>query len=152
MTRGRTYNLDMFGGVIAVRHDRDDINTIHDLKDKVIAAGGIRTAMGGQLQIYEMLRAGMSYVNDPKQVIFTRDQEAVVLGVLNGRYDVGFVRTAQIDYTQDENGNYLDPSLFKILEPQTHILDDGEIFPFLHSTDISREFVFASIAGLAGDV
>jgi hypothetical protein len=68
----------MYGGVIAVREDRDDISSIADLKDKVIAAGGIVDLMSGQMQIYEMFKAGMSYVNDPKQVIFTGNQEDIV--------------------------------------------------------------------------
>jgi len=48
--------VDVYGGVIAVRADRKDINDIEDLKDKVIGAGAIVDLMGGQMQIYEMFR------------------------------------------------------------------------------------------------
>ena len=150
--RGRVVDLDMYGGVIAVRHDRDDISSIADLKDKVIAAGGIVDLMSGQMQIYEMFRAGMSYVNDPKQVIFTGNQEDIVLGVLSGRYDVGFLRTDVIESTKDENGDFVDPTFFKILEPKIHILEDGELFPFLHSTEIFPEWPVAALPGVPGDV
>lgn len=151
-TRGQTFDLDVYGGVIAVRHDRDDINTLQDLKDKVIGAGNIIDLMGGQMQIYEMFNAGMSYVNDPKQFVFTKNQEDVVLGVLSGRFDVGFIRTDQIELTQDSNGDFVDPDLFKILEPKIHILETGELFPFLHSTEIFPEWPLAALPGVPADV
>ena len=62
------------GGVIMTRADNTKVNTIQDLKDKVIAAGSISVLMSAQLQFYIMQRAGLSYVNDPKQVVFTGNQ------------------------------------------------------------------------------
>ena len=150
--RGRTYDLDVYGGVIAVRDDNDKINSIADLKNHIIGAGAIIDLMGGQLQIFEMEQAGMSYVNDPKQVIFTMDQAEVVRGVLSGRFDVGFVRTDQIALTQDEDGNSIDPDRFKILEPKTYVMESGELFPFLHSTDVFPEWPLAALLSVPADV
>lgn len=39
--RGHSYELDVFGGVIFTRAGNDEINTILDLKDKIIGAGSI---------------------------------------------------------------------------------------------------------------
>lgn len=75
--------------------ENDEINNIHDLKDKIIAAGGISMIMAAQLQFYHMEVAGMSYVMDPKQVVFTGNQVDVVQGVLDRKFDVGFVRTGK---------------------------------------------------------
>ncbi len=150
--RGQTFDLDVYGGVIAVRHDNTEINTITDLKDKIIGAGAIVDFMGGQLQVYEMGRAGMSYVNDPKQVVFTKDQARVVRGILDGTFDVGFIRTGQIEMTEDENGQLVDPDLFKIIEPKIFVMESGELFPFLHSTDIFPEWSFASLPSVPTDV
>jgi len=91
------------------------------------------------MQIYEMIRAGLSYVNDPKQMLFTKDQIDVVHGVLSGRFDVGFIRTHQIELTRDENGELVNPDLFKIIEPKIYVMDSGDLFPFLHSTSIFPE-------------
>ena len=132
--RGHTYELDVFGGVIAARADNDDVNTITDLKGKIIAGGSISMIMAAQLQFYEMEKAGMSYVMDPKQVVFTGNQFDVVNGLLDGAFDAGFVRTDTIERTVDANGNPVDPDLFKVIDPNIHILDDGNLFPFLHST------------------
>lgn len=37
--RGRMYDLDVYGGVMIVRADNDDVNEIEDFRDKVIGAG-----------------------------------------------------------------------------------------------------------------
>mmetsp|Transcript_666 Transcript_666/g.1068 ORF Transcript_666/g.1068 Transcript_666/m.1068 type:complete len:98 (+) Transcript_666:1421-1714(+) len=55
----------------------------------------------GQIQFREMIIRGMSYINDPKQVVLTGDQGEIVNGVLYGDFDVGFVRTDQIECTKD---------------------------------------------------
>lgn len=104
------------------------------------------------MQIYEMGRAGLSYVNDPKQVVFTDNQYDIVNGVLDGIYDVGFVRTNQIEITTDSAGEFLDPDLFKVIDPKIFVMDDGELFPFLHSTDILPEWPFSSLMTVPEDV
>jgi ABC-type amino acid transport substrate-binding protein len=48
--RGTTYELNVYGGVIATRADRKDINGIEDLRDKIIGAGSITGALS---QIFE---------------------------------------------------------------------------------------------------
>lgn len=76
--RGHSYDLDVYGGVMFARANNDAVNSIMDLKDKVIGAGGISMIMAAQLQFYEMEMAGLSYVMDPKQVVFTGNQYDVV--------------------------------------------------------------------------
>ena len=132
---GQVYALKKFGGVIAARADRDDINSIHDLKGKVIAAASISGLGSGQMQFLEMQRAGMSYINDPKQLVFTSNQGKVVNGVLSGDFDVGFVRTDQLERSKDADGNPVNVSDFKIIEPRTNFID-GEQFPFTASTPL----------------
>ena len=65
---GNTYDLKKFGGVIATLQDRDDINTITDLKDKIIAAASISGLGSGQMQFREMVENGMNYL-DRKSVV-----------------------------------------------------------------------------------
>ena len=47
--RDKTYDLDVYGGVIAVRADNKEINNLADLKDKVIGAGAIVVRSHGYL-------------------------------------------------------------------------------------------------------
>ena len=85
--RGHIYDLDVFGGVMFTRADNDDINSIADFKDKIIGAGSIAQIMAGQMQFYVMQKAGVSYVNDPAQVVFAYNQLDVVNGVLDGQFE-----------------------------------------------------------------
>lgn len=112
---------------IGVNHDVRDIN---DLKDKFIGAGAISHLMAAQLQFYEMGRAGISYVMDPKQVVFVGDQDIVVHSVINGELYMGFVHTDQIERTKDRNGNAISTDLFKVIQPNIYVLEDGTLFFF----------------------
>jgi len=49
--RDKVFDLDVYGGVIAVRADNKEVNQLSDLKDKIIAAGAIVDLMGGQMQV-----------------------------------------------------------------------------------------------------
>ena len=122
-----------------------EIETIADLKGKVIGAQAFSDFAGAQAQFYAMHRKGVEFITDPKQIIFTENNEDIVLGVLDGRWDVGFVRTGQVERTIDpRTGDPVDPDLLKTLNPNIHVMDDGEIFPFLHSTPVFPEWPFFS--------
>ena len=54
-----------------VRSDNREINSVADLKDKVIGAQNFFDFAGGQAQFYVMYKNGVDFVVDPKQVIFT---------------------------------------------------------------------------------
>lgn len=72
---------------------------------------------------------------------FLGNSEETVRGVLDGRWDVGFVRTGLLERTVDPaTGDIVDSDLVKVLDPQFHVLDDGELFPFLHSTAVFPEW------------
>ena len=71
---------------------------------------------------------------------------------MDGEFDIGFVRTDEIERSKDVYGNTIDPELFKIIEPKIFVLDDGELFPFLHSTDIYPEWPVAAMGYVAKDV
>ncbi|KAG7351597.1 adenylate and guanylate cyclase catalytic domain containing protein [Nitzschia inconspicua] len=150
--RNQVFDLDVYAGVIATRADNNEIRTIADLKDRIIGAGSIIDLMGGQMQIYEMAKNGLSYVNDPQQVIFMTDQDRVVESILNGRIDAGFIRTNQIELSKDKDGNHLSIDRFKVIDPKVHVLENGELFPFLHSTDMFPEWPFAALSSVPQDV
>lgn len=106
-SRGYQYDLDVYGGVIFTKAENKDINRIQDLKGRTIGAGAITAMGGGQTQLYEMVKHGLSYVADPKQVIFTKDESLIVQGLLDGEFEVGFARTDQIERHTDENGDHI---------------------------------------------
>ena len=124
--------------ILANNHE---IKSIADLKGKVIGAQAFSDFAGAQAQFYAMYRAGLNFVTDPEQVIFTENNEDTILGVLDGRWDVGFVRTGQIERTIDPStGKIIHPDLLKVISTNIHIMDNGELFPFLHSTPAFPEW------------
>ena len=126
--------------VLASNHD---IKSIEDLKGKVIGAQSFSDFAGAQAQFYSMFRNGVDFITDPEQVIFTGNNEDTILGVLDGRWDVGFVRTGQAERTLDPNtGKLIDPSLLKVISANIHVMDNGELFPFLSSTPAFPEWPF----------
>lgn len=148
---GNTYTLEKFAGVIAARADNEEVNSLADLKGRVVASAAISSFGGGQMQFREVQNAGMSYINDPKQVVFTGNQGQIVNGVLSGKFDIGFIRTDQIQRTKDENGELVDPNLLKVLEPKPNMLD-GAPFPFIASTQLYPEWNLAAMNFVASDV
>jgi hypothetical protein len=49
----------------------NEINSVADIKDKVVGAQGFSDFSGAQAQFYVMYQNGLDFVVDPKQVIFT---------------------------------------------------------------------------------
>lgn len=65
--------------------------------------------------------------------------------MLDGRWDVGFVRTGQVEQTLDPLTNeHIDPNLLKVLDPKIQIMTNGDLFPFLHSTPLFPEWPLAA--------
>ena len=85
-------------------------------------------------------------------MVFTSNQGKVVNGVLNGEFDVGFVRTDQIERSKDSNGTAIDPNLFEILNVQPNLTIEGEPFPFEASTPLYPEWNIASLSHVPVDV
>ena len=64
---------------------------------------------------------------------------------MDGRWDVGFVRTGQIERTTNPTtGKLVNRDLLKVIAPRIHVMDNGELFPFLHSTPVFPEWPFAA--------
>eukprot|EP00980_Cylindrotheca_fusiformis_P023386 scaffold10429_cov126-Cylindrotheca_fusiformis.AAC.17 len=140
-SRGRPYELDIFAGTMIALATNERVNDVEDLKDKVIGAQAFSDFAGAQAQFYVMGKNGLDFVVDPKQVVFTGNNDDTVQGVLDGSWDVGFVRTGHVERTIDPStGKLVDPILFKVLDPRIHIMDGGELFPFLHSTPVFPEW------------
>jgi serine/threonine protein kinase len=142
----KVYLLTKFGGVIFARADNDEINEIEDIRGKIVACADISGLGSGQMQFRLLEQKGVAYLQDPKQIIFTADQNLVVIGVLEGKYDVGFVRTDQIERTVNNvTGELIDKTKLKIINGAFPMLD-GEAFPFESSTILYPEWNVGSLS------
>ncbi|MEX8513744.1 MAG: diguanylate cyclase [Leptothrix ochracea] len=89
--------LSVFGGVIVVRADRHDLQTIRDLKEHRVAAV-TRSSFGGFMaQAFEAEQVGLSYDHDFTVEFVGTPHDAVIREVMAGRADAGFVRTGVVE-------------------------------------------------------
>jgi diguanylate cyclase (GGDEF)-like protein len=121
--------MTVFGCVIFCRANRQEIQTIHDLKGKTFMAvdagslGGWRAAWG-ELKVHRI-----DPFRDFKSVSFDGNHERVVMDVLNGLADAGSIRTRTIELMVARG---------KIRREDIRIINEKKYygFPFLVSTPL----------------
>lgn len=115
-----------FGGVIFSRADRGDINTIDDLKGRSLMAVNENSLGGFHMAWGELQSHNIDPYKDLSKLTFGGTHDAVVHAVLNGRTDVGTVRTDTLERMAQEG--QINLSDFKLISH--HILGDKADFPF----------------------
>ncbi|MBD3669983.1 MAG: sensor histidine kinase [Gammaproteobacteria bacterium] len=135
LRQGKPYS--QFGSVIFTRHDRDDINTIKDIKGKHFMSVS-KSAFGGWRMAWkEMLEQGVDPYRDFESIRYGRGlQQNVVYAVLAGEVDAGSVRTDMLEGMAKEGEINL--SDIKILNAK-----DIPEFPFHLSTRLYPEWPLA---------
>jgi serine/threonine protein kinase len=99
------------------------------------------------MQFRELQDIGIDPFNDLKQLIFTGVQQKVVDGVLDGKFQAGFVRTDQLERSIDIRTNKpLDLSAIKFIGLRNDTKETGDEFPFPRSTRLYPEWNFASFS------
>lgn len=87
-----------FAGVMFTRADNEQVNTIADMRGKVLEASSISIPGAGLLQWQEMRNNHVDMFTDSAQIRFVGDdQSKIVHNVLNNLVDVGFVRSGYIE-------------------------------------------------------
>lgn len=143
--RDGSHALDRFGGVIFVRHDRDDIKQLADLRGKTIATSSTGSLGSYQMQAFELARAGVHLPADGKLLVTGQPQDLAVAEVLSGHADAGFVRTGVLEAMAREGK--LPADRLKIIGP--HQVAD---FPFQLSTRLFPEWPVAAMPGVAAGI
>lgn len=130
------HKLANFGGVIFTLNVNTQINSLGDLTGKRIAAVTINSLGGYQMQAFELFEAGIP-LPDQKNLLFTgMPHDLVVNAVLDGRADVGFVRSGILE-TMVREGK-LDIARIKVIHNES-VLD----FPYMISTSLYPEWPVA---------
>lgn len=127
-----------FGGTIFTLAKRTDLNALNDLRGKSVAAVSDKSFAGYLLQRWELFKQEILITDLGKFYFLGVPQDNVVLEVLNGRVDAGFVRTGILEAMAAENKIKLDQ--FKVLNQQP-----VEYFPQLYSTDLYPEWPISAM-------
>jgi len=131
-------HVNYFGGVIFTLKDRTEIQTLNDLKDKSFMAVDVTSLGGFQMALRELEAAGIKPREDFAEITFGGIHDDVVMSILNGKADVGTIRTGILE-SMDANG-LIDIEDFKIINEQT---SDG--FTEKHSTRLYPEWPFSKL-------
>ncbi len=131
--------LQSFGGVIFTYVDRDDINSIADIKGKKFMAVKESSFGGWQMAYKEILDSGVNPLTDFASMDFGGKHDNVVYAVQNGTVDAGTVRTDTLERLAASGD--VDLSEFKIISEKKY-----DNFPFVISTALYPEWPFAKAA------
>lgn len=132
--------LRNFGGVIFTRADRDDINTIADLKDKDFLAVK-KSSLGGFLVAWEQFNEqGFDPFSDLASLTHNGlPQDNIVFKVRDKKADAGTVRTGVLENMEKEG--HISLSDFKIINQK-----QTKGFPLIHSTKLYPEWPFSKLS------
>jgi len=135
-----------FGAVIFTRADRDDINSIKDIKGKRFM-GVKRTGFGGfQMAWREMLDHGVNPFKDLDSLEFSGfPQDDVAYAVRDGLVDVGTFRSETLEQMEREGKIKLHD--FKVLHLKQH-----PTYKMLHSTRLYPVWPFARLNHTSRDL
>ncbi len=86
-----------FGSVLFVRSDNQSINTLHDIKNKSIAAVAKKGFAGWLVGYHLFLENKIDLYKESKDISFMGTQPKVVKSVLSGIHDLGIVRTGMLE-------------------------------------------------------
>ena len=129
-----------FSALIITRHD-SSIQTLSDLRGKKVACVDFKTAAAGCLfQMFHLMENDIDPFQEFSSFVENPSQDNIVLGVLNGTIDAGFIRTGQLE-KMVKSGLIQNMDDIRILEPQS---DD---FFFTHTTALYPEWPIAAVNG-----
>jgi len=134
---GRRFSV--FGGVIFSRLENTKINALRDIKGKRIAVPDKESLGGYQMQAFELRRQGVRLPQDAQLLVTGMPHDNVVQAVLDGRAEVGFVRSGVLESAAREGK--VDLKRLKVLNLQ-HLPD----FPQQVSTRLYPEWPFSALA------
>ncbi len=131
-------SFSVFAGVIFIRSDNDTIKSLEDLKGKRVMAVN-ETSLGGYLMAWrELKEKGITPKTDFFQLTFTNSHKQIVQSIIEGKADVGFVRTDTLE--QMYEANLLTPAMIRVINPI-----QSANFPLVRSTRLYPEWPFSRV-------
>ncbi|NWO05143.1 MAG: PhnD/SsuA/transferrin family substrate-binding protein [Alteromonadaceae bacterium] len=125
------------GGLIFTRADREDIQTLEDIKGASIASPGVHFMGGYQAPALELTTVGMD-VRRSSKVLYLGNHDRVIRAVINGDTDVGFIRSGVLEERLVQSPELADQ--LKVINPQKLT---G--YPFRISTRLYPEWPLVSL-------
>lgn len=137
-TQFRPKTGSKFSGLIVVKND-SNIKTLADLRGKKVACVNFQAEAGGCIfQIDHLLKSDIDPFKDFGNFVENPSQDNIVLGIINGKYDAGFIQTGQLE-------KMLSKGLINSIN-ELRVLNPAEDnFYHLHTTALYPEWQFAAL-------
>nr|WP_284047497.1 PAS domain S-box protein [Guyparkeria hydrothermalis] len=132
------------GGVIITRKDRTGIERLEDLAGKRIAAPDTRFLGGYRAPLYEAFDAGID-LREEATFAFVGTHDAVIQAVLDGRVDVGFIRTGVLENLAELGAAHIDE--LRVVHPQA-----VGSYPYQVSTRLYPEWPMVTMPHMGADL
>jgi phosphate/phosphite/phosphonate ABC transporter binding protein len=127
-----------FSALIIVKRD-SDIQTLEDLRGKTAACVDFETAAAGCVfQLYHLQKNGIDPFTDFRRFVENKSQDNIVLAVLNGTIEVGFIRTGQLEKMVNK-GLINSTDAVRIINPA------NDNFYYKHTTALYPEWSLAAL-------
>lgn len=138
VTNSRPKTGTLFSALIVVKQD-SKIRNIEDLRGKKVACVDFETAAAGCIfQIYHLQQQGIDPFQDFSKFIENKSQDNIVLAVLNGTIDAGFIRTGQLE-------KMVEKGLINSTD-ELRIIDRAkDNFAYAHTTSLYPEWPIAAL-------
>lgn len=135
----------VFGGVLFTSARNEKIREIQDLSGKSLGAVYKHSLGGWYMAHRELIHQGIDPFEFFQKVEFAGTHDAVVAGVLSGKYDAGTVRTDTLERMIEEK---------RISREDIRVLagKKQEYFPLMLSTDLYPEWPIARIKSVPTSV
>ncbi|MGD9391085.1 MAG: PhnD/SsuA/transferrin family substrate-binding protein, partial [Thioalkalispiraceae bacterium] len=145
-SRRQGHITTQFSAVIFSRADREDIKSLHDLKNKTFM-GVKESAFGGfQMAWHELMQHDVDPFEDFTSLTFSGfPQDTVVYAVRDGKVDAGTVRTGTLE--RMANLGDIDLADYHIINEQP-----TKQFPFKHSTTRYPEWPLAKLSHISEEL
>jgi signal transduction histidine kinase/DNA-binding response OmpR family regulator/HPt (histidine-containing phosphotransfer) domain-containing protein len=139
--------VNRFGSVIIKRADRDDIQSIEDLKGKHLMIPSHSSWGGWQVGWMEMFKQGFNPYKELAQLSASGSHYKTVMAVLSGEVDAGVCRTDTLERLASTGQINLDD--IALISSKNALYPK---FPFLLSTDLYPEWPFSAMPGVDNDL
>ncbi|MDH5369561.1 MAG: EAL domain-containing protein [Gammaproteobacteria bacterium] len=145
-TKYKNKSSSQFGAVIFTRNNRDEIQTLEDLRNKSFMGVGKNVFAGFQMAWLELKNQDIDPFEDFSSLQFSgHPQDKIVYAVLNGKVDAGTVRTTTLERMAAEG--LIDINDFKIINRKIN-----NQFPYIHSTQLYPEWPIAKLKNTSSDL
>ena len=133
-----------FGSVVIVQSSNTSITTFSDLEGMSVGAVAENSFGGWQMVLKELQDVEIDPASDLASVTFEGTHNSVVMGVLDGTYQAGVVRTGILEQMVGNGDINLD---------DIKVVSEAEsTFPLVHSTQLYPEWPIAKAAHISEDL